>query len=1107
MALPAVRFIHHLLRARDWQNRPQFDELCRWWRDGGIGVCALVGIGGAGKTSIVDRFLQILPGALPPILGIAKDDRLSAPEKLFVFSFYDAPNPDHFFIEVALWLGYDLDNASSSRLSYQQVIRTLGTSGQCLLVLDGLEKIQDSGARGGTFGQILDGRLVDMVLKLAIGYLSNVKVIITTRFPIAQLDDAFYSGQAPHYLEIQVEEISLESGVQLLKDRGVHGSNAELEDIVIKCGRHALTVDLAGGYLVEFEGGRASAPLDIGDLKEIEQILEEESNPRRRIVLKQELRFAKVAEQYKSALIRNDPAALALVERVCLFRLGVDDDTLIEIFTGPGKEGISGPDLAAISAKDVRAKLQKLLKMRILNVSKTQSDPDIAFKSSIDNTYNDEFGSEKSIPSVLGSQNSIMLYTVHPAIRDGFLKGLDRNTAREGHEAVRRALIASLGSQPGELITDPSALDLIEEIIYHSIESGNIEEAIDLYEHRLEGVERTLFLGDYSRIDRICHAIISAFNPKDLKSGKLGDVIPSWIIAKLRLGQMAAAKNCMEYFLSIGLSEKSKETLNDDEVFKFLFFDSQIYLLSGLIDKSIINSKQAYSKLKELENFRAEDVETIGVILCTYNGYCNLLRGRIEEAVHAFNQSEKLNSEMDDDNKKNLPMFQGLFYGELYALSLYRLGKHDIARKWCEKILKGIEDFKKEEEDLSIIGLIPRMKLAYAQCLQPSDVVRSQELVDDATEWAVLNDVRELLCWASLIQGRLKTVEAIANSDENRKSEQLTEALKNFEEGIYIAREYGFSLYHIDLLVERAAIHLQFGDWDEAISDLNIALTDGHKPDPETGLPPLLAAMDHDCGYAWGEGDTRHMLGEALLLQAAQLMGRSDFVPARLPEQGEEVITLIDTARGHLEKSLELRKRIQDPKVADTKRVLDQLKGGLLTPYSLKPIGKPESTLKQPQYESLPVMSTIKRTKVFVSYSRKDAKLFHEFKTMLAPTIQKGLVELWDDTMIKPGAKWRDEIISSIAAAKVGVLLVSPSFLASDFIIENELPKLLKAAQDEGVKIFWVCLSSCLYEQTEIGQYQAAHDVGRPLDSLEDAERMATLKNICSKLLQTLEKP
>ena len=142
------------------------------------------------------------------------------------------------------------------------------------------------------------------------------------------------------------------------------------------------------------------------------------------------------------------------------------------------------------------------------------------------------------------------------------------------------------------------------------------------------------------------------------------------------------------------------------------------------------------------------------------------------------------------------------------------------------------------------------------------------------------------------------------------------------------------------------------------------------------------------------------------------------------------------------------------------------------------------------------------RNKIFVSYSHKDMRLFEEFKTMLAPAMQRGLVDLWDDQKIPPGAMWKKEIQNALASASVAVLLVSQNFLASHFIEENELPPLLEASREEGVIVFWIYLSSCLFEQTEIVSYQAAHDISRPLDRLSKSQRQAILSQTCAKLIQ-----
>lgn len=151
------------------------------------------------------------------------------------------------------------------------------------------------------------------------------------------------------------------------------------------------------------------------------------------------------------------------------------------------------------------------------------------------------------------------------------------------------------------------------------------------------------------------------------------------------------------------------------------------------------------------------------------------------------------------------------------------------------------------------------------------------------------------------------------------------------------------------------------------------------------------------------------------------------------------------------------------------------------------------------------IAARMSRNKIFVSYSHKDARLFDEFKTMMAPAIQNGVVDLWDDKKIPIGSKWEEEIEKALASARIAVLLVSQNFLASHFITQNELPPLLRAASDEGVTIFWIYLSSCLYEQTEIRTYQAAHNVSRPLDRLSKPERQAVLSEVCFNLIKTAQ--
>ena len=146
------------------------------------------------------------------------------------------------------------------------------------------------------------------------------------------------------------------------------------------------------------------------------------------------------------------------------------------------------------------------------------------------------------------------------------------------------------------------------------------------------------------------------------------------------------------------------------------------------------------------------------------------------------------------------------------------------------------------------------------------------------------------------------------------------------------------------------------------------------------------------------------------------------------------------------------------------------------------------------------------REHLFISYCREDSKWLEKFREMLAPLLRKDQFKVWDDTKITPGTKWYQEIERAVATSKVALLLVSARFLASEFIIDRELP-LLNDAQADGLTILWVAVSRCMYQYTDLADYQALNDPAKTLDSLTAARLNQEMVRICKRIKKAMDAP
>lgn len=144
--------------------------------------------------------------------------------------------------------------------------------------------------------------------------------------------------------------------------------------------------------------------------------------------------------------------------------------------------------------------------------------------------------------------------------------------------------------------------------------------------------------------------------------------------------------------------------------------------------------------------------------------------------------------------------------------------------------------------------------------------------------------------------------------------------------------------------------------------------------------------------------------------------------------------------------------------------------------------------------------SKMPRTKVFVSYSHDDREWLSKFSLHVAILERRGLVELWSDEGIAAGADWEREIEIALGAAKVAVLMVSPAFLASEYIWKHEMPRIV-AHSRQGMVALPLILRPCAWRlEEDLARLQARPTDGRPLSLGSESEIDLNLSELAYEL-------
>jgi len=119
---------------------------------------------------------------------------------------------------------------------------------------------------------------------------------------------------------------------------------------------------------------------------------------------------------------------------------------------------------------------------------------------------------------------------------------------------------------------------------------------------------------------------------------------------------------------------------------------------------------------------------------------------------------------------------------------------------------------------------------------------------------------------------------------------------------------------------------------------------------------------------------------------------------------------------------------------------------------------------------------------------------------------RQGTADVWDTSDLPVGADSTKEIEKAVSDSDVAVLLISPSFLASDFIVKQELPALLDRRHKEGLAVIPVMVRPSMWSALpEIAELQFANDPPKPLSLASEEERDAAYVLISQRIADIVE--
>lgn len=432
------------------------------WFDPHIHVAQVVAWGGAGKTSLIARWLKDLPAK----------DWLGA-ERVFVWPFHGGmgtgPNlasAEDFVARALEFFGADAAVPGGSPFDKGERLAEMVKRYRSLLVLDGLESLQHPPGPSG--GQLRDPGLKMLLQGLAAG--GRGLCIVTTRASVQELNQ-WRESSAPEW---SLEKLDDEAGASLLSRAGVRGPDEELRAASTETEGHALTLELLGRFLAGAHGG---------DVRK--RGLVKLSDADRRLHGGRAFQVMKAYEEWLDSSGEEGRRQLDLLRLLSLFDGPADPPCLAALRREPPIAGLADALLAG-GPEDFNLAVSHLTKAGLVHRLSWEATPIRGFtRKAAELAQQTHSLGDPDLEEVPWETSSEALDS-HPLVREYFARRA-RDEApeawRAGHQRLYEHLIGSVPYWPEGL----EGLQLLYRAIVHGCEAGqHLEACANVYRDRIQ---------------------------------------------------------------------------------------------------------------------------------------------------------------------------------------------------------------------------------------------------------------------------------------------------------------------------------------------------------------------------------------------------------------------------------------------------------------------------------------------------------------------------------------------------------------------------------------------------------------------------------------------